>query len=317
MEILVKMIFGSHLYGTATDKSDRDYKGIFLPPLSDLLLCQSQKSHNESTKFSTTLKNTSADIDSEYYSLQYFLRLASQGETVALDMLHAPPEACLITSAIWEDLVSHRTKLYTRNLNSLVRYARRQAAKYGVKGSRLQEAQTVLDFFSQQETTTRLLDVWQDLPTGTHIVKSQNEKDLIFEVCGKKMVAHGRCSHYIEMLMGFITRYGARAHLAKQNEGIDWKAISHAFRAAYQVKHILIHGGFTYPLPEREYLLAIKEGELDYTSEVAPQLDTLIDEVESLSKKSELPEHVDKIWWQEWLLNALNKTYNIRPSRTS
>lgn len=31
------MVFGAHLYGTATPESDLDYKGIFLPAKEELL----------------------------------------------------------------------------------------------------------------------------------------------------------------------------------------------------------------------------------------------------------------------------------------
>lgn len=314
MHIIVKMMFGSHLYGTATPASDRDYKGIFLPTLDALLAGQAQRTMSESTKVSTAAKNTNLDVDSDLYSLQYFLELASQGETVALDMLHAPESALTVTGPIWKDLVAHRAKFYTRNLSSLVRYARRQAAKYGVKGSRLHEAKRVLDFFRQQSSPAKILDVWDALPTGQHIHKMQNERDAIYEVCGKKMVAHGRCAHYTEMLEHFIQRYGDRARQAEHNEGIDWKAISHAFRAAYQVKHILQDGGFTYPLPETEYIRSVKQGSLPYLTEVTPCLDALIDEVEGLSEKSALPEQVDREWWNKWLLKVLYEAYGISPT---
>ncbi|MDH5640242.1 MAG: nucleotidyltransferase domain-containing protein [Nitrospira sp.] len=312
MQVIVKMIFGSHLYGTATPASDRDYKGIFLPPLDDLLAGQAPKTMSESTKVSTTSKNTNLDVDSDLYSLQYFLDLAAQGETVALDMLHAPERALTGTSSIWESLVAHRDKFYTRNLSSLVRYARRQAAKYGVKGSRLHEAKRVLEFFREQSGAVRVLDVWESLPAGDHIRKTQNERDAIYEVCGKKMVANGRCAHYADMLEHFIQRYGDRARQAEHNEGIDWKAISHAFRAAYQVKRILQDGGFTYPLPETDYIRAVKQGALPYVTEVAPRLDALIDEVEGLSENSALPEQVNREWWKKWLIEVVRDAYGIK-----
>jgi len=35
--LICEMVFGSHLYGTATEKSDRDFKGIFLPTAEEIL----------------------------------------------------------------------------------------------------------------------------------------------------------------------------------------------------------------------------------------------------------------------------------------
>ena len=119
METIVNMVFGSHLYGTSSPTSDRDYKGIFMPSREQILLQRVPHSINDSTKHGTD-KNTPEDTDREQYSLHYFLYLACEGETVALDMLHAPQEFWLESSPIWEDLVLKRRQFYTKNLKALV-----------------------------------------------------------------------------------------------------------------------------------------------------------------------------------------------------
>jgi hypothetical protein len=86
---------------------------------------------------------------------------------------------------------------------------------------------------------------------------------------------------------------------------VDWKAVSHAFRAAFQVKGILLNGDFTYPLPETEFLRAVKSGSLHFKNEVAPKLDALMDEVEALSVKSTLPEAADSDKVDELLLSLV------------
>jgi hypothetical protein len=109
------------------------------------------------------------------------------------------------------------------------------------------------------------------------------------------------------MLENFINRYGDRAKLAELNEGVDWKAVSHAFRAAYQVKHILLDGGYTYPLPETPFIKLVKSGTLSFMNEVGPKLEELMEELEVLSEKSDLPKHTDRKFWDEWLLEVLSK----------
>lgn len=313
MHIIVKMMFGSHLYGTATPASDRDYKGIFLPILDSLLTGQAQRTMSESTKVSTAAKNTNLDVDSDLYSLQYFLELASQGETVALDMLHAPESALTVTSPLWKDLVAHRAKFYTRNLKPLVRYARRQAAKYGVKGSRLHEAKRVLDFFRQQSSTVKILDVWDALPAGEHIHKTQNERDAIYEVCGKKMVAHGRCAHYAEMLEHFIQRYGDRAGRPSTMKELTGRPSPMRFGQRIRSSTFSrMEGSRTLYL--KPSIFGASSRDLTYLTEVAPCLDALIDEVEGLSDKSALPEQVDREWWNKWLLKVLHEAYGISPT---
>lgn len=267
MRTLVEMVFGSHLYGTDSPTSDRDYKGVFMPTTEQILLQRVPHSINESTKRGDA-KNTAEDTDRERYSLHYFLHLACEGETVALDMLHAPSSFWVESSEVWDELVRRRERFYTRSLKAFVGYARRQAAKYGVKGSRLSEAKRVIEFLSAQPASVRIGDVWDALPTGEHIHKASNDVDQLYEVCGKKLTARGYCHHYVPMLQAFADRYGDRARQAEENKGVDWKAVSHAFRAAYQVKHILLHGGYTYPLPETEYLKSVKSGQLHFANEV-------------------------------------------------
>ena len=95
----VKILFGSHLYGTNTPDSDRDYKGVFLPTRREVLLGEIPKNITESTgnRYS---KNGAGDVDTEMFSLHQFIKLAIDGQTVAFDMLHAPSEFILSGSPV-------------------------------------------------------------------------------------------------------------------------------------------------------------------------------------------------------------------------
>ena len=178
---------------------------------------------------------------------------------------------------------------YTRSLKSFVGYARRQAAKHGVKGSRLSEAKQVIAFLESQPASLRIGDVWDLLPEGEHIHKTSNDVDQLYEVCGKKLTAKGYCHHYVPMLQAFADRYGDRARQAEENK----------------VQHILVDGGYTYPLPETDYLKAVKSGRLHFANEVAPKLDSLMEELESLSERSSLADKVNRQYWDEWLCDVL------------
>jgi hypothetical protein len=293
---IVEMVFGSHLYGTSSPASDKDFKGVYLPSLGEMLLGRFPKSYNENTKQNSSEKNTSEDTDKEVYSLHYFLELAKQGETVALDMLHAPSSAWLSSSWQWEYLVNRRSMFYTKNLSSLVGYARKQASKYGVKGSRLAEAKAVLSVMESAlaaNPTLKVLDLLPLLPVGEHCGMMEAKGVSFYQVCGRKLTLNAAVHHYVPMVETFIEEYGARAKQAESNEGVDWKAVSHAFRAAFQVKGILKDGDFSYPLPETEFLRAVKSGSLHFKNEVGPKLDEVMDEVEALSAASTLPESVD------------------------
>ncbi len=307
------MVFGSHLYGTDTPESDRDYKGIFMPSKREIYLGKIPKSLQENTKKNSDTKNSPADIDTEVYSLHYFLQLACEGQTVALDMLHCPKELLLESSCIWEALVKNRHLFYTKDLNAFVGYARKQAAKYGIKGSRLNDAKRVLEslkYYKNRYGNLKLTNIWGDLPEGEHIIKHPPDEAhelRLYEVCGKKLQETASIEYTIPIIERFYQNYGDRAIKAAQNIGIDWKAVSHAFRAAFQVKSILTKGEIIFPLQEASFLKDVKAGKLDYQSIVAPKLDNLMDKLEELSAKSLLPKKVNRKYWDEFLISVIDE----------
>jgi len=175
----------------------------------------------------------------------------------------------------------------------------------------LNDAQRVLNFLDPLKFTyNKLNDIWERLPIGEHIYKHQpNEKstERLYEVCGRKIGENAHLTYAYEIIKKFVDSYGGRAKQAAHNEGIDWKAVSHAFRAAYEVKQILTEGTITFPLKESQTLLLIKQGKLDYNTIVAPELEHLMDEIEKLSKESSLPEKIDRNFWNNFIINTLEK----------
>jgi len=308
MRIVVKMKFGAHLYGTATPDSDLDYKGIFLPTKAQLLLGRIPKSHNSSTGKDDS-RNTKNDVDTELYSLNYFIKLACDGQTVAMDMLHAPDGMILEKSKIWDRILKNRQKFYTKNLKSFIDYARRQASKYGIKGSRINAARQVLELLKKEDPSKKMREVWSRLPRIEHCYDVAPDPSGLrqYQVCGKSFQESATIGYVIPIIEKFYDEYGRRAKLAAENKNIDWKAVSHALRAAYQTKEILTEGTITFPLRNADFLRKIKQGKLDYLSEVGPLLETLMEEVESLAVASNLPETVDRKFWDQFICDTLEK----------
>ncbi|MCK5237543.1 MAG: hypothetical protein KAR06_11260, partial [Deltaproteobacteria bacterium] len=96
-----------------------------------------------------------------------------------------------------------------------------------------------------------------------------------------------------------------RAKQAKENKNIDWKAISHAFRAGFQVRSIFTKGTIEYPLQEAGYLKLVKAGKLDFMEEVSPHLERLMEHLEVLAEESEFPVEVDRDYWNDWLYTTI------------
>jgi len=314
-DIIVIMRFGSHLYGTNTADSDEDFKGIFIPSKSEIFLNKIPKSINYSSS-NNNKKNTSDDLDFELYSIHHFLNLAYKGETIAIDMLHCNEDNLIETSSIWKFIRSNRQKFYTSNLNGFVGYCRKQAAKYGIKGSRIADAKKVYNYLYNYTVNNNRTDtmscLWNDLPNGEHIrfVKSNknNKEEEFYQVCGKKLQKTSKVNYCMDILKKFIDSYGHRALLAEQNKGIDWKAVSHAIRYALQIKSIFEINDIIFPLKQTELLKDIKLGKKDYIKEVIPILENLMNDIEKISANINLPKKVDCKFWDAWLIDVISET---------
>lgn len=123
------------------------------------------------------------------------------------------------------------------------------------------------------------------------------------EVLGKKYQVTTNVKRVLDSLELMHAKYGERSKLAQVNEGVDWKAVSHAYRCMFEVKRLLETGEIIFPLPERDYVLMVKRGELSwaYLNEELPRL---MDEVERLAVISTLPEQPDRKFWEEFILQT-------------
>lgn len=303
------MRFGSHLYGTDTEKSDTDYKGIYLPSIDEVILQDVKKSINNITKTDKGAKNSSDDVDREIYSLHYFLKLALKGETVAIDMLHAPLGWEENVSEEWYFIKRNRDKFYKKNLRSYIGYVRIQAAKYGIKGSRLNAAEEFINFLKSKKCQTDKLSVfWDEIQESEFIKKkiieeaSQEDKRglIVIEKC---FMATTPIRYVIQSLDVFVQEFGERAKLAKENKGVDFKAISHAFRAAYQLEEIYTTGDLIFPLKKADFIRDVKQGKYHYADELVEKLEHMVERVYQLANESTYPEDVDDKFWDDWLIS--------------
>lgn len=298
MTIVYESVFGSHLYGLSTPTSDKDFKGIVVPSKREILLGKTCYHLDKSTG-TKHAKNSSTDVDRTFYSLQYFVNLACSGETVALDMLHADKTNYVVTGPIWKFLVDNRHRFYTKSMKSYIGYVRKQAAKYGIKGSRVGDLETIINFLKQHPADTLVGKL--TFPTsefGKWVVYKDNT---YYEFAGSKFQDNLKIKYMLETLEKIYSNYGDRSKQAKTNEGIDWKALSHALRAGYQAKDIFKNGSFSYPLAETDFLLKVKTGQLDFITEVEPELDRIVKEVTQLSDLSNFSESVDTEFWDDYV----------------
>ena len=322
MKLVVKMQFGSHLYGTNVETSDLDYKGISLPSAEEILLQKVKKSRTTSTKSNANAKNEAGDIDLEIFSLDQYIRLLMQGQTVALDMLFAS-ENFIVESdypEIWKKIRDNKDKFLHSGILSFVGYCKTQANKYGIKGSRMGSMHKVVDalkeYVNNAEPTNKvkLHHIWnvcEKLTELEHVniielfanKATQDKKVLHFEVCGRKFDGSVGIDYAYHALSKIYESYGDRARQAERNEGIDWKALMHAVRVCYEATELLRTGNITFPRPERDLLLQIRKGELPYKI-VAKIIEDGLEELEVIKESSKLPDKPDKEFAEKFILEC-------------
>lgn len=309
--LICEIKFGSHLYGTATPTSDEDFKGIFLPSVEDILLGRIPKTASSSPR-DDSRKNLAGELDTEYYSLHHFLRLATQGQTVTIDMLFAPENMVYKDPTygwIWDRIVAERQRLLSKQMNAFVGYARGQASKYSLKGERLNKLtafEEVLDSVGLgphgcMEYAT-LADLWDKLPKDDERTNPQGIREL--QISGKWYGESTSVANVLVSVNKLLKQYGKRAHASADADGVDWKALSHAVRVSKELIEILSFGRVNFPLVDAPLLLEIKKGERPL-EEVQNILDRDLAFVELQAKRSHLPDSIDCKWWDDWLVKVM------------
>lgn len=317
MLTLVEMKFGSHLYGTQTPASDLDFKAVHLPSGRDLLLQRAKAVISEKTKQDGAAKNTADDIDRESYSLQRYLGLAADGQTVALDMLFAPSWAWTAPpSPLWSEVQANRHRLLTRRYASFMGYCRDQANKYGIKGSRVAASRLAMDTLAEAMgrlgTTARLREIAETAEALCVDAEHMDVHDQIilsgsvirhWRVCGRSMPYTATIKSAHDIMKRLVDEYGRRALQAESNQGVDWKALSHAVRIGRQAIEVLETANVVFPRPDAAELLEIKTGQKPY-SVVGAEIERLLGEMEAASERSPLPSAPDLEWIDGFVAEA-------------
>lgn len=80
-KIIIKSLVGSYAHGLQTASSDKDYRGIFIIPTSDILKLGG---HSQQTSW------VEGEIDDTAYELGKFLFMAMKSNATILEVLHSP-----------------------------------------------------------------------------------------------------------------------------------------------------------------------------------------------------------------------------------
>jgi len=303
---IAKVVHGSRLYRLHNDKSDYDFKAIHLPEQEECFLLRAARNIQN--------KGEISGVKAEYesFALQEFLALAARGEDVAISMLHVQDEDILKQLNIFKSLRAQRAFFYTKQMSGMLSYARDMAAKYALRADRINDVLKVIEVLEKMRDkgVYKLGEAWDDLPelpNGKHFVNEEdrNADKRAYKIAGKILPVNINPEYALGFLYNLRDSYGERVKSARSMAGQDAKAISHSFRVGYQLKHIYVNKGFSYPLPESDFIRAVKENRLNYVDDKIDQrLDELIAEVEKLADKSDYPEKVNQSKLDKFVLDS-------------
>lgn len=326
MKPIVRTLFGSWIYGTNLPTSDHDYKVVFIPEPKNIILGNAKEAYNESTKADMRAKNSAEDIETEFFGLKKYLNLLADGQTVAIDMLFTPESFYLEPAdKIWMSIKENKKYFLHSGVSSFVGYCRQQANKYGIKGSRVAASRLATDVFAalmeKHGPHAKLKDHWKTIqlalgrdlepfPEDDHIefltapIRGDSEMTVrMLSVCNRKVQEHITVKEAHKIYKHLLDEYGARALQAEQNEGCDWKALMHAIRVTETAKELLLTGNVTFPRPEKELLLKVRQGLLPY-KEVAEIIEKGMAELEVAQTKSLLPREPDRAFMEDFIYST-------------
>lgn len=313
MKPVVKMIFGSHIYGTNTPSSDTDYKGVFIPAPRDIIMQRAPKTISLSTGNDIS-KNTKDDVDDDQFAFHYYIKQLLDSQTWAVDMLFTPKKFYINSSPEWNLIVENKHIFLNKDVSGYAGYCQAQAAKYSLKGSNLAAYKMVFQFFEKFAYHTKIKDVMdifnKDIlevaeketiyhDKGQSIVKIVSiphkvtgDNELYIQVGHKtKVPINASCGLAADIYKEQAKKYGERAKAAESNNGLDFKALSHAVRVCREAEELLLTGRITFPLTD-PVILDIKLGKIPF-KEISDIILDGLDRVNSAKAISVLPDNPD------------------------
>lgn len=231
-------------------------------------------------------------------------------------------------------------KFLTSQMNGMVGYAYHQAKLYSAKGDRLnflrELHQVLLDAIERGDGEMTLHNlvteqsdngwefhkatnkIWKAYPdwfefNAIHIDGTKN-KYYSFKVLKKTYLGTSKVSHVAGLIEKAIAAYGSRAKQAAENEGHDWKALSHAVRVTYQAIELLETGKLTLPLnvDHANHLKMIKIGHVAFEN-VQEHIEANVDRIDELKKTTKLRPYTEELQkeFEDWLSRKMMDFYDL------
>lgn len=300
---IFRCVAGSRLYGTNTPDSDTDFKAVHLPTKEEILLGRGKPVISRSTGDKDE-RNGANDVDVESFTLQRYLKLASDMQTIPVEMLFVDPRGdtrYFNSSPVWNTVVTNRNKILSNNTDSFVGYCKGQAVRYSMRGKRLETFTAVHDLLSTHSNLGVLVSsIRSELESidGVRFVDKLQPGGVFvpfMSVNGRQVPATLKCREAAKVYAKPISEAGKRATAAMEAGNMDCKALYHAMRIADQGIELFSTGNITFPSKNIPLLMKIRKGEVDL-DETLDLFDEKVLALESIGANSPLSDKPDLVW---------------------
>jgi len=275
--LIFECIVGSRLYGTNTEGSDVDYRGVCKTPLRavlDLFQGFEQKDGGFEEK------------DRTIYDLGKFMRLCADSNPNIIEMLFIPESHTLASSAEWELLIDNKDLFLSKK------------AKYTFSGyamSQLNDIKNHRQWFINppKEKPTRKMFGLTDSPKvsgeGIQAISNIRFEYLRADVADelRRELEYREEKRKWDNYVSWRDNRNPERRRLEELYGYDVKHASHLFRLMSEGKELLLTGNITFPLPNYEEIRAIKNGKYQY---------------EEIIEKSEIMDNEFVLWYEQSML---------------
>jgi hypothetical protein len=258
---------GSHLYGMNTSSSDYDLRGFILPPFSYLIGIN---------KF----KCKEMEGDCKIYSLERFLSLTIKGDPACSEMFFCNEKNIINCSEIGRKILDLKDYIIINAMFNRI-------IGYSVGEWRKAMAIKVVPEKRKLSETEMLGELWNAFPD-----MHKSQKDLIistlYENREKKVVSS-------------VAGLGKKRKEEVEKYGFCRKSAAHAIRLVEQLIEVMETGNITFPRPNKDFLLDIRNGKFS-KEELDKIYNDLVSRAEQIKENSALPYKPNvKIVWNKYI----------------
>lgn len=297
---------GSHAYGTNTETSDVDVKGICIEPMQHQLgFLHTFEQHermgtNEGGNLAKLKSLHGKDADVVVYSLKKFAKLAADCNPNIIEVLHVADEDVLFVDDFGERLREIRNDFLSKKAKfTFSGYAHAQLKRIKTHRAWLLDppkeppSRQAFGLSKSDKVSRSELGAFEAYTGNTDALNLSSVPKNVMELFNKEKQYQQAMQHWEQYQIWLKNRNPARASL-EAKFGYDTKHGMHLLRLMRMCREILTFGKVNVKRDDAEELLAIRAGAWEYDKLIS-EAEKIETECDELYQTSTLPREPDRV----------------------